>query len=34
MVELLRAWTAHAKSPLHDAPVLWRDDFDHRAQAI
>lgn len=28
--ELQRAWMAFGKSPLHDAPLLWREDFDQR----
>jgi len=34
MLELLGAWDAWAKSPLHDAPLVWREDFDDRARAM
>ncbi len=33
LLDLLRAWTALPKSAVHDAPLLWRDDFDDRARA-
>jgi len=34
MLELLRAWEGWAKSPLHDAPLVRREDIDDRARAI
>jgi hypothetical protein len=34
MLELLRAWEGWAKSPLHDAPLVWRKDIDDRARAM
>jgi hypothetical protein len=34
MLELLRAWEGWAKSPLHDAPLMWRKDIDDRARAM
>jgi hypothetical protein len=34
MIELLRAWEGWEKSPLHDAPLVWREDVDERARAM
>jgi hypothetical protein len=33
LLDLLRKWSALPKSDIHDAPLLWRDDFDDSASA-
>ena len=32
LLDLLRKWSALPKSDIHNAPLLWRDDFDDRAR--
>jgi hypothetical protein len=34
MLELLRVWEGWEKSPLHDAPLVWREDVEERARAM
>jgi hypothetical protein len=33
LLDLLRKWSSLPKSDIHNAPLLWRDDFDDRARA-